>query len=171
MGKQIEHFIETWFFRGRWLLAVFFAGLFVGLGLLLFKFIEKTLYLVFTVGTIDSAGIITGVLSLVDMTLIACLLIMIIFSGYEVFVSKIDVHEESDDTLKWLGALDFGSLKLKVIGAVVAISAVELLQIFLDPTSAEENEIFWRVVIHSVFVLSGFIFALTEYVASKTEHH
>ncbi len=171
MGKHIENFIETCLFRGRWLLAFFFFGLFIGLGLLLYKFLGKVFHLVVTVNSMDSSGIIIGVLSLVDMTLIACLLIMIIFSGYEVFVSKMDVHAESDDTLNWLGALDFGSLKLKVIGAVVAISAVELLQVFLAPASYDERQIFWRVVIHGLFVLSGLIFALTEYVAGKTPKH
>ena len=115
-----------------------------------------------------------GILALVDMSLVGSLLLMIIFSGYEIFVSKIDVgdHEDRPD---WMGKVDFSGLKLKVIGAIVAISAIDLLKTFMNIPAelTEENSrsILWKVVVHMTFVVSGLIFALMDKIAGDTVKH
>ena len=99
---------------------------------------------------------------------------MIIFSGYEIFVSKIDVAEHHDRP-NWMGKVDFGGLKLKVIGAIVAISAIDLLKTFMtipDSPTPENTEMFlWKVIIHMAFVLSGVLFAVMDRIASETKTH
>ena len=162
----LESFLEKSMFNSRWLLAPFFVGLIISIGLLLGKFIEKLVKLITNFMASSTNDVISGVLSMVDMALIASLLLMVVFSGYEIFVSKIDVadHEDKPD---WMGQVDFGGLKLKVISAIVAISAVDLLVVFLSEAPYDETRLFWKVIIHIVFVISGLIFAITEYIAHK----
>ena len=162
----IESVLEKSMFNSRWLLAPFFVGLVFGIALLLAKFIEKLFKLIMGFMAANTNDVIIGVLSLVDMALIASLLLMVVFSGYEIFVSKIDVADHVDKP-DWMGRVDFGGLKLKVISAIVAISAVDLLAVFLSQAPYDETQLFWKVLIHMAFVVSGFIFAVTEYIAHK----
>ena len=119
-------------------------------------------------------AIIIGILTLVDMALVGSLLLMIIFSGYEIFISKIDVadHEDRPD---WMGKMDFGGLKLKVIGAIVAISAIDLLKTFMEipdnPTEGNSEMFLWKVTFHMAFVLSGVLFALMDRISAETKSH
>ena len=149
-------------FNGRWLLAPFFVGLIFGISLLLIKFFQKLISLVTDVMVIDEHDIILGVLSLIDMTLIGCLLVMIIFSGYEIFVSKINIGHHEDKP-NWMGKVSYSGLKLRVIGAIVAISAIELLRTFLEiqPDATEEFIAMysWKLYIHLGFVISGVLLA------------
>jgi uncharacterized protein (TIGR00645 family) len=117
---------------------------------------------------------IIGVLTLIDMALVGSLLLMVIFSGYEIFISKIHVgnHEDKPD---WMGTVNFSGLKLKVIGAIVAISAIDLLKTFMNVpesmTNADEALIMWKVIIHMAFVVSGVVFAITDKIAASTPSH
>ncbi len=167
--KKAETIIEGIIFNSRWLLAPFFIGLILSITLLLTKFVQELTHLVLHVTQMKESELVVGVLSLVDMTLVGCLMLMIIFSGYEIFVSKIDVSD-NEDKPDWMGKVDFGGLKLKVISAIVAISAIELLKTFVGfegDEGADESVLFWKVIIHTAFVMSGVVFALTELIASK----
>ena len=174
MLEKIEHGLEKVIFNSRWLLAPFFLGLVVGIALLFVKFAQELFHLAAHVITAPESDIIIGILALVDMALVGSLLLMIIFSGYEIFVSKIDVadHEDRPD---WMGKVDFGGLKLKVIGAIVAISAIDLLKSYLAITSAnteaDAEMLKWKVIIHMTFVLSGVLFASMDRIASGTKQH
>jgi len=128
---KIEQTIEKIMFNSRWLLAVFYIGLVLGNVLLLIKFLQELIHIAPNVLTLSEGEVVVGILSLVDMALVGSLLLMIVFSGYEIFVSKIDVavHEDRPD---WMGKVDFSGLKLKVISAIVAISAIELLKTFME---------------------------------------
>ncbi|MCH8313362.1 MAG: TIGR00645 family protein [Nitrospinae bacterium] len=174
MFGKIEHIIEVVIFRSRWLLAPFFLGLIVGIILLLIKFIQELVHLSTHVITATDTDIIIGILTLVDMSLVGSLLLMIIFSGYEIFVSKIDVAEHADRP-EWMGKVDFGGLKLKVIGAIVAISAIDLLKTFVEisdePTDGNTESYFWKVTFHMAFVLSGVIFAWMDRISAETKRH
>ena len=125
-----------------------------------------------TVLVTSESETIVGILALIDMSLVASLLLMIIFSGYEIFVSKIDVegHEDRPD---WMGKIDFSGLKLKVIGAIVAISAIDLLKTFMNiPDSlndAEFNALVLKITIHMAFVVSGVMFAVMDKIAGDTK--
>ena len=158
---MFERLIESTVFYSRWLLAPMFVGLAFGLVLLLVSFISEFVYFLSTDGMFHTKETALFILELIDLTLIGSLVAMVAIAGYENFVSKIDFRDDLERP-EWMGKVDFAGLKLKVISALVAISSIELLKVFLNSGNYQEGEILWRVIIHSVFVVSGFIFALTE---------
>ena len=158
---MLERLIESIVFYSRWLLAPMFVGLALGLVFLVVSFISEFVHFLSTDGMFSSKDTALFILELIDLTLIGSLVAMVAIAGYENFVSKIDFKSDLERP-EWMGKVDFAGLKLKVISALVAISSIELLKVFLNSGSYEEGEIMWRVIIHSVFVVSGFIFALTE---------
>lgn len=174
MLKKVEFLLEKAIFDSRWLIAPFYVGLVIGILLLFVKFLQELWHMTTHVFTASEADIIVGILALVDMSLVANLLIIIIFSGYEIFVSKIDT-ENHEDRPEWMGKIDFSGLKLKVIGAIVAISAIDLLKSFMDIpkdlTDADANSLMWKVIIHMTFVISGVLFAVMDKVAGDTKKH
>ena len=149
----------------------------VALAVLLVKFMEELWHLVFPSGSIDASQVVLGVLSLVDLSLIANLLIIVIFSGYENFISKIEVATDHADRPSWMGRVDYSGLKMKVIGSLVAISSIELLKDFIESTHGEAPvNLKWRIYIHLVFLASGVLFAVMDIISAKrevleTEHH
>ena len=159
--KQVEHALEVFMFGSRWLLVPFYLGLVGGIALLLIKFIKAFISLVPTVISGDSGDALLGILSLVDITLVANLLIIIIFAGYENFVSKIDTGD-SEDRPTWMGHVSFSDLKLKLIGSIVAISGIELLKYFINVKEVGNHELMWAVIIHVTLVFSGVMFALMD---------
>ena len=158
---MLERLIESIVFYSRWLLAPMFVGLALGLVFLVVSFVSEFVHFVSTDGMFNSKDTALFILELIDLTLIGSLVAMVAIAGYENFVSKIDFKSDLERP-EWMGKVDFAGLKLKVISALVAISSIELLKVFLNSGSYEKDEILWRVIIHSVFVASGFIFALTE---------
>ena len=174
MLKRIEAGLESTIFLSRWLLAPFYLGLVLGIILLFVKFAQEVWHLTSVVLVSSESDMIIGILALIDMSLVGSLLLMVIFSGYEIFVSKIHItnHEDKPD---WMGKVDFSGLKLKVIGAIVAISAIDLLKTFMnipgDLTDQQMNTLMWKVIIHMAFVFSGLIFALTDKIAGDTIKH
>ena len=119
----------------------------------------------------DVKDLLLFVLHIVDLALIGNLVLMVIFAGYENFVSKIGVADDSEDKPSWMGKVDFSGLKLKLIASIVAISGINLLETFLDISTKTEQELRWMVIIHLVFVASGVMLALMDYIASKSESH
>ena len=164
--KNIDLVLESFIFRSRWLLAPFYLGLTLAIVSLLVKFFKELAKLTLNIFSLPSDQAIVSILTLVDTTLIASLLIIIIFSGYENFVSKIAFGDHEDRPV-WMGKVGFSDLKLKLIGAIVAISAVELLKAFINVKQVTDNELAWRVGIHFTFVLSGVLFALTDFIVGR----
>lgn len=167
--KRIEDHMETAIFASRWLLAPFFLGLLVCIVVLLVKFFKELGYLVWNLATPSEYDTVISVLTLVDTTLIAVLLLIIVFSGYENFVSKIGGTSGHEDRPVWMGKVGFADLKIKLIGAIVAISAVELLKAFLVSTQFTNEQLTWKVVIHLTFVFSGVMFAVTDWIVEHTK--
>ena len=159
--KRAELALESWVFRSRWLLAPFFLGLLLAIVALLVKFVKQVWTLAVSVFTMDGDDIIIDILTLVDSALIAALLLIIGFSGYENFVSKIATGDH-EDRPAWMGKVGFSDLKIKLIGAIVAISAVELLKAFINVDQFTWFELAWKVGIHVTFVVSGVLFAITD---------
>ena len=174
MLKKAEHTLEKTIFNSRWLLAPFYLGLVLGIILLFIKFCQELWHMITHVFTASEADVIVGTLALIDMSLVASLLLIIIFSGYEIFVSKIDT-ENHEDRPEWMGKIDFSGLKLKVIGAIVAISAIDLLKSFMDiPKEMSDSDadiLMWKVIIHMTFVFSGLLFALMDKIVGDTKKH
>jgi len=164
--KALEKIIETTLFRSRWILAPFYLGLVIGLIILLIKFILKLAYIFPIIVSSSGPELIFKILGLIDVVLVANLLLMIIFSGYENFVSKIDAATGHVDKPDWMGKIDSSGLKLKVIGSIVAISSIELLKVFISIQDKSENiskdDVFWLIALHLTFVISGLLFALME---------
>lgn len=174
MLEKIEKSLEKSIFKSRWLLAPFYVGLILSVVLLFIKFAQEFWHLASHVFVASEADVIVGILALVDMSLVGSLLFMIIFSGYEIFISKIDT-DDNKDRPDWMGKVDFSGLKLKVIGAIVAISAIDLLKSFMDipaeMSDADANSLKWKVIIHMAFVISGVLFAVMDKVAGDTKKH
>ncbi len=169
MLKSSERIVESVLFGSRWLLAPFFVGLIAAIGLLLFKFGKVLFGLIAHATMLGSNDIVVGVLNLVDVTLMANLLIIVILAGYESSVSRLD-EAAHDERLGWMGQVGFSDLKLKVLGSIIAISAVELLRIFLTLGSADVVLLKWRLLIHLTIVISGLLFAAMERLGNRAEH-
>jgi len=174
MSNRIEIALETTIFKSRWLLAPFYLGLVLSIALLFVKFVQEFWHIASHVVSMSESDVVIGILALVDLSLVGSLLLMIIFSGYEIFISKIDVGA-NEDRPEWMGKVNFSGLKLKVIGAIVAISAIDLLKTFMNFPDSLSNEqsnlIMWKVIIHLTFVFSGLIFAYMDKVAGDTKQH
>lgn len=169
--KRVEIFMENMLFSARWLLAPFYFGLAISLFVLLIKFLMELLHLAESAFTSTESDVILGLLTLVDLTLTGSLLIIVIFSGYENFVSRMD-HSNHGDRPEWMGTIDFSALKLKMLSSIVAISAVQLLRQFMSlgtVTPEREKELMWLVIIHLVFVASSVLLALSDRIAGG--HH
>ncbi|HWY14958.1 MAG TPA: TIGR00645 family protein [Rhizomicrobium sp.] len=171
---SVEELLETVLFKSRWILAPFYLGLILALVMLLVAFINELLHTLPHVFTLDVEQIILSVLTLIDLSLAGNLVLIVIFSGYENFVSKIDTHG-SEDRPAWMGTLDFSGLKMKLIGSIVAISAISLLRAFMSVLEPEvgldERRLVWLVVLHFTFLMSGVLFAFMDWLAAVTEKH
>jgi uncharacterized protein (TIGR00645 family) len=167
-----ERVLENGLFLSRWLMAPFYVGLVAALAMLLVVFVEELIVAVPHVMGAGAEEIILTVLTLIDLSLAGNLVLIVIFSGYENFVSKINL-EGHEDRPSWMGTLDFSGLKIKLVGSIVAISAISLLRAFMTITQAnavDEVRIFWLIVLHVTFVISGLLFALMDFVASLEKH-
>ena len=156
-----ERIIEQVIFNARWLLAPIYAGLIAGLVALLVKFAQKTYELVLNIGTTSGDDVIIGVLGLVDLALMAGLVLMVMFAGYENFVSKFDLGGHEDQP-SWMGRIDFADLKLKLMASIVAISAIHVLESFMNIEHLSDRELGWSVGIHVTFVVSGVLLAVMD---------
>ena len=160
----MEKLIERSLFASRWLLAPIFMGLSIALVALIIKFFQELIHTLFSVISMSEAELILHILSMIDMALVGSLIVMVMFSSYENFVSKIDL-EEGDEKLDWLGKLDSGSLKLKVAASIVAISSIHLLQKFMKVQSIDSEHLMWYVIIHMTFVVSALMLAFLDKLA------
>ena len=161
----MERMIERTIFFSRWMLAPMYLGLVVTLAALVWVFASELLRFVLTVPDLTVDDAILGVLSLIDLSLAANLLLIVIFSGYDNFVSRLDLkdHEDRPD---WQGDVDFSALKLKLVASIVAISGIHLLKVFMDIGEYTDAQIRWMVIIHLVFVISGVLLAAMDWIAN-----
>ena len=159
----MERLIERALFASRWLLAPVYLGLSLTLLLLGIKFFEEVWHLAH-VWQVSESDMILGVLALIDLSLVASLVVMVMFSGYENFVSRLDIGE-GDDKLGWLGKLDAGTLKLKVAASIVAISSIHLLQKFVNIENTPNDKLMWYVILHLTFVVSALLMGVLDRIA------
>ena len=168
MFKNIEHFLEKVMFASRWLMAPFYLGLIICLIVLLITFCSELIHF-FTGGmTFEETEIILFALTLIDLSFTGNLLLIVIFSGYENFVSKIDVANHEDKP-SWMGTVDFSGLKLKLISSIVAISGIHLLKLFFNLNNYTKEQITLFIAVHLTFVFSGVILAYMDYIVEKTK--
>ncbi len=153
--SQVEVLVEKTMYRSRWLLAPIYLGLSVALLALGIKFFQECLHLMLHLLSMKEADMVLVVLSLIDMAMVGGLIVMVMMSGYENFVSQLDVGE-NEEKLGWLGTMDSASLKAKIAASIVAISSIHLLKVFMNTPNLTNDNLKWYVIIHLTFVLSAF---------------
>ena len=165
MTSKAETFFERTLYTSRWILAPIFLGLALGLIALGIKFFIQAFHMFAEIATSEEADLVLDVLAMIDMALVGSLIVMVMFSGYENFVSTID--SKGTDSLSWLGKLDAGTLKLKVAASIVAISSIHLLRIFMQVGDKKEDtytndQIMWYVILHMTFVVSAVLLGVLD---------
>lgn len=164
----MERLIERGLFASRWLMAPMYVGLAGALVLLLWSFLHELYALAMQFPAIGVNDAVLGALALIDLSLAANLVMIVIVSGYENFVSALDIKEHPDRPA-WHGEVDFSTLKLKLVASIVAISGIHLLKVFMDVAAYNPDKVRWMVIIHLVFVVSGVLLAATDWIASHTK--
>lgn len=173
-NSGLERAAEKALFASRWLLAPFYLGMVLALVLLLVVFGRELATEFVHIQTTNAESAILLALSLIDLSLTGNLLLIVMFSGYENFVSRMQIGDH-EDRPSWMGTVDFSGMKMKLIASIVAISGIALLRTFLplsDPESKMDSQrIGWMVAIHLTFVISGVLLAVMDWITSKTEEH
>ncbi len=171
---MIERRFEQVLFMSRWLMAPMYLGLVVSLGMLMVVFLRDVAYYAPQIMTLTAEDVILVTLTLIDLTLAANLLLIVLFSGYENFVSKLDI-DDGGDRPDWMGTVDFSGLKMKLIASIVAISGIHLLKRFMEigdsvaDAKFGETELYWFVVIHLTFVVSGVMLAAMDWMTARSK--
>jgi uncharacterized protein (TIGR00645 family) len=160
----IERAIEKTLFASRWLLAPVYLGMSLALLALGVKFFQEMFHVATHILVIAEQDLVLVLLSLIDLLLVGSLIVMVMFSGYENFVSRLETGAESDK-LGWLGKLDAGTLKLKVAASIVAISSIHLLEKFMRANEIPGDKLFWYVIIHLTFVVSAVLMGVLDRIA------
>lgn len=165
---EMERMFERTFYAARWFLAPVFLGLSLALIALAIKFFQEIFHVLPHVLSLSEGDLILSLLSLIDMGLVGGLIVMVMYSSYENFVSRMDLDDGKDEKLGWLGKMDAGSLKNKVAASIVAISSIHLLRIFMDIQSIANDKLLWYVVLHLTFVLSAFVMCCIDIITKKS---
>ena len=160
---MFERYFEKLLFAARWLLAPVYLGLSLALIALALKVFQETIHLLCNIQSIAESDLVLAVLAMIDLSLVGSLIVMVMFSGYENFISRIEA--EGTDALGWLGKLDAGTLKLKVATSIVAISSIHLLRIFMEAPQVPNDKIFWYVALHLTFVVSAVLMGVLDRLA------
>ena len=152
--SKIETITERLMYASRWILAPVYLGMSLGLLALFIKFYQELYHFLPHILEIDESTLVLHLLTLIDLTLVGSLIVIVMFSGYENFVSQMDIGENTEK-LDWLGSHDYGSLKMKVAASIVAISSIHLLKIFMNIQETDNDKLMWYVLIHLTLVVSA----------------
>lgn len=164
---MVEKLIEKLLVASRWLMAPFYLGLALALGVILYKFGQELFHYITHAPAFTEAETVLGALAVIDLALLGSLILIVIYSGYENFVSRIDATGH-DDWPEWMTKVDFAGLKLKLLASIVLISAIQLLKGFMSVDKVSDRYLWWLVVIHMVFVLSSVLLALSDWLQARS---
>ena len=165
-GAMLERSVEKLLFASRWLLAPMYLGLSLALVALTVKFFQEVVHSLGGIFQLAETDLVLTVLSLIDLVLVGSLIVMVMLSGYENFVSKLDIAA-SQKNLAWLGKLDAGSLKLKVAVSIVAISSIHLLGAFMEAENLPNDKLMWLVIMHLTFVVSALLLTVMDRLVAR----
>ena len=157
----MERLFEKVMYSARWILAPIYLGMSLVLLTLVFEFFQGVLFLLFNVLKLSETEVTLKALGLIDVVLVGGLVVMVMYSGYENFVSKLDI-DENTEKLSWLGTMDTGSLKSKVASSIVAISSIHLLKIFMNAGNIDNDKLMWYMLVHLTFVASAFTMGILD---------
>jgi uncharacterized protein (TIGR00645 family) len=163
-----SHFIELALFASRWLLAPLYLGLIVALGVLLYTFFGQLLALLAALPGMKQTAVVLALLTLIDLSLVGNLLLIVMLAGYENFVSSLSAGGGKDRP-GWVGKVDFGGMKLKLIASIAAISAIHLLEIFMTPAKLDPTTVGWLIAIQLTIVFSGVALAATDFISDAAK--
>jgi len=166
----IEHVFEMVVFSSRWIQAPLYAGLIVAELLYAYKFLLELWEMVVHIQKVEETVFMLGVLGLIDVTMVANLLTMVIIGGYATFVSKLDL-ETHPDRPDWLTHVDPGTIKIKLAASLVGISSIHLLKAFVDVAIENPDHIKWKIFIHMTFLGSAILLAWTDKIMQKERKH
>jgi len=152
----IEFSIERAMYASRWIMAPVYLGMSLALLTIAIKFFQELWHILPHIFVITDGDLVLALLSLIDLTLVGSLIVMVMFSGYENFVSQLDI-KEGTEKLDWLGTHDYSSLKMKVATSIVAISSIHLLKIFMNVEQIANDKLLWYTIIHMIFVFSALL--------------
>jgi uncharacterized protein (TIGR00645 family) len=164
--KSAERALERFIFFGRWFQAPMYFGLVLIGFVYAYKFAVELVHIVSEVGSLTEEAFMLGVLTLVDITMVANVMVMVIIGGYATFVSRLPLEGEEDKP-DWLQRVDAGTMKVKLAASLVGISAIHLLKSFINITNKEPEQVTMQIIIHAVFVVSALLLAVTELVLKK----
>ena len=167
---NVESFVEKTLFASRWLLCPLYIGLALLLVLFSIHFFRELIDIAIRAFSLTETDLVTEALTLIDLALAGGLVVMIMLSGYENYVSKLDVAD-AEKSISWLGKLDTGTLKLKVSATIVTISAVQLLKAYLDINAVANDKLLWMVVIHLTFVVSALLLTVMDRLLGAAARH
>ena len=159
--EKIEQSLERIMYASRWILAPIYMGLSLALLALSVKFFQELYHFLPHILDVNEADMILTMLTLIDLTLVGSLIVIVMFSGYENFVSQMDICH-TVEKLEWLGTHDYGSLKIKVAASIVAISSIQLLKVFMNINATSNDKLLWYVLIHLTLVISALLMAFLD---------
>ena len=168
--KKIEKSIEQFIFLSRWLQLPIYLGLIIASLLYATKFMIQLWHLIVNFPILNENTIMLSVLGLIDISMVINLLVVVFIGGYWTFVSKIE-FENHDDKPDWLGKINAGTLKIKLIVSLVSISGVHLLKTFIDIHNMPMQDTILQISIHFVFILSALLLAYTDKIMHVQEKH
>jgi uncharacterized protein (TIGR00645 family) len=157
----MERFIERVLVAGRWLMAPLYLGLALLLFLFIVQFFTELVHLVAALAAHEDLHLTLAALRLLDLVLVAGLVVMVMISGFENYIAKIDLGDQREG-LEWLTHLDAGSIKVKIMGSIAVISAIYLLELFFNIGQVANDKLLWLVVLHLTFVVTAVLLALLD---------
>jgi len=164
---MIRQAIERIIFGSRWLLVPLYLTLALSLVELLVQGAAKLYSAIINFWSLGEEGVLLSVLAVVDLTLTASLVVIVIISGYTNFVTPVEMRPD-DRRPHWVAEIDFGELKLKLMASIVAISAIKLLEGFMEISSLSDRELYWLAGIHLTFVVSTALLALADRIGHRS---
>ncbi len=166
----IEQAMERFLFSSRWFLAPIYVGLALSLLALLYKFCMRGLELIQHVSSSNSDDVIIGILSLVDLSFVGNLVVIVMLTGYKNFVSNLDIDDHRDKPA-WIEDMSFGDLKIKLMTSIVAISAIQVLEVFMKIDTVSDRTLMWGVAMHVMFVVTAVLLTLMDRLQPAGSHH
>jgi uncharacterized protein (TIGR00645 family) len=157
----VERLVGRALFASRWVAAPLYPGLVLALVILLLRFAVETWELLINSFSLTEDGLIVAVLSLVDLSLVANLVVMVVFAGYENFVTSL-VMADDPARPRWMGHIGFGELKVKLMTSIVAISAIHVLENFMEVDHLTNHALGWSVGLHLAFVLTALVLTVMD---------
>jgi uncharacterized protein (TIGR00645 family) len=167
---NVESLVEKTLFASRWLLCPLYIGLAFLLLLFTIHFFRELVDITIHAFSVSEQDLVVEAMTLIDLALAGGLIVMIMLSGYENYISKLDIVD-AEKSISWLGKLDTGTLKLKVSATIVTISAVQLLKAYLEINAIANDKLLWLVVIHLTFVVSALLLTVMDRLLGVGQRH